>query len=260
LAQDIWPHAAPGRERPTSVPPSSARAREQAMPGMFRAVLGMVLCLAPSARGSSVVTLTDQDFHDKVNDGEGGQPWFLKFYAPWCGHCKKLVPEWDKLADMTAGQVNIADLDATVHSKIAKEFNVQGFPTLKLISGRKMYSYEGARRAEDMAAWAKGGFQKSSGENLPKDQGLFDNAIKALQEYMRSAMQVVNFIPSLLPLVFIVGFFFGILVAWMMGLASAEDARPPARPKKAVAKAAAKAEEKAQSDKDENEEDTKKEK
>jgi len=37
--------------------------------------------------------------------------WFIKFYTPWCGHCKELAPHWDKLATETKGQVKISEVN-----------------------------------------------------------------------------------------------------------------------------------------------------
>lgn len=59
---------------------------------------------------------------------------FVKFFAPWCGHCKKMGPDWEKLAEKlsnTHKDVMIADVDCTVDKDICSNHNVEGFPTLK---------------------------------------------------------------------------------------------------------------------------------
>ena len=80
---------------------------------------------------SDVVILTDANFDELVyqNDEED---WFIEFYAPWCGHCKKLKPEWEELATKMRRKVKIGKVDATANKKLEKRFNIEFFPTLKL--------------------------------------------------------------------------------------------------------------------------------
>lgn len=59
---------------------------------------------------------------------------FVFFHAPWCGHCKRLVPQWEKLALSYANndKVIIAKIDATANDVDDGYTDIQGFPTLRL--------------------------------------------------------------------------------------------------------------------------------
>ena len=83
------------------------------------------------------VVLDHTNFSQLVNDGEknlanNGNGWFVKFYAPWCGHCKKLAPVWDEFAEKHSSRVNVAKMDCTdeANRPICGQYNVKGFPTL----------------------------------------------------------------------------------------------------------------------------------
>lgn len=76
-----------------------------------------------------------------------GKLLFAKFYAPWCGHCKRLAKTWGELAEAFDGDKNveIAHVDCTVVGDVCRKLEIRGYPTLKVFSGGKHILYSGSR-------------------------------------------------------------------------------------------------------------------
>lgn len=78
----------------------------------------------------------------------------VKFYAPWCGHCKKMAPDFKEAATELKGKAQLVDLDATVEKDLAQKYEIRGFPTLKLFSkGELLSDYKGGRTKEDLVKY-----------------------------------------------------------------------------------------------------------
>jgi len=82
--------------------------------------------------------------------------WLMKFYAPWCGHCKKLEPIWKHVAQsLIEAPIRVGRVDCTRFSKVATEFSIKGFPTIMFLKGDDVYTYDGDRTREDIVAFAR---------------------------------------------------------------------------------------------------------
>jgi protein disulfide-isomerase-like protein len=83
-------------------------------------------------RKSYVVDLDFSNFAEYIKNNDYV---FVEFFAPWCGHCRNLAPIWEQLAsnfDSEGSTVKIAKVDAAQDTLLAQEYDIQGFPTLKL--------------------------------------------------------------------------------------------------------------------------------
>lgn len=143
---------------------------------------------------AGVVELTSMDFDMRLQGGKE-RPWFVKFYAPWCGHCQRMASDWEKLASNLDGSIYVARVDAIREKELASEWGVEGFPTLKLISSEKVYTYQGPRTADKLEAWARTGWKSDFSDALPgKETDVVLLTGKTFEERLTSDLDVYWFV------------------------------------------------------------------
>uniref|UniRef100_A0A8C9TJD1 Protein disulfide-isomerase n=1 Tax=Scleropages formosus TaxID=113540 RepID=A0A8C9TJD1_SCLFO len=145
-----------------------------------------LLGIAVLAAGSDVLELSDSDFDYTVAEHE---TMLVEFFAPWCGHCQKLAPEYESAATQLKGTVPLAKVDCTVNSQTCGRFGVNGYPTLKIFrNGQEASAYDGPRSAEGIVSYMK----KQAGPNstpLHSQEGLdtfinnFDASVVGKEKY-----------------------------------------------------------------------------
>lgn len=107
------------------------------------------LFLALAASSATAIELTPDNYAAETD----GKSVFIKFFAPWCGHCKKLKPDWDKLMEEFSSSATqlVADVDCTADGKpLCDENGVKGYPTLKWGDPSDLQDYAGGRTLDDL--------------------------------------------------------------------------------------------------------------
>eukprot|EP00635_Sarcinochrysidales_sp_CCMP3193_P008451 CAMPEP_0118919988 /NCGR_PEP_ID=MMETSP1166-20130328/18837_1 /TAXON_ID=1104430 /ORGANISM="Chrysoreinhardia sp, Strain CCMP3193" /LENGTH=220 /DNA_ID=CAMNT_0006860523 /DNA_START=92 /DNA_END=754 /DNA_ORIENTATION=- len=120
------------------------------------------------------VELTPETWDSAVD----GKTVFVKFFAPWCGHCKKMKPAWDSLMKEYDGHATklIADVDCIKEGKpLCDQHGVKGFPTIKYGDPADLQAYEGGRDDKSLKKFAE---EKLTPMCSPKNMDLCDDAKK----------------------------------------------------------------------------------
>ena len=106
----------------------------------------IALAAATSVLGSDVHDLKTDTFKDfiKANDLV-----LAEFFAPWCGHCKALAPEYEEAATaLKEKNIPLVKVDCTEEADLCKDYGVEGYPTVKVFRGPdNIKAYGGARKA-----------------------------------------------------------------------------------------------------------------
>ena len=106
----------------------------------------------PNYVGSSV-DLTPESFQKLVTTTQ--DPWFIKFYAPWCHHCQAMAPNWAQMAREMQGKLNVGEVNCDVQKRLCKDVHVRAYPTIHFFRGGERVEYDGLRGFGDLVSFAK---------------------------------------------------------------------------------------------------------
>ncbi|PIN09703.1 Protein disulfide isomerase (prolyl 4-hydroxylase beta subunit) [Handroanthus impetiginosus] len=108
---------------------------------------------APEVDETHVVVLKESNFSEFIQKNRFVM---VEFYAPWCGHCQALAPEYAAAAaELKDEAVALAKVDATEEAELSQKFDVQGFPTLYFFVDGLHKPYPGQRTKDAIVSWLK---------------------------------------------------------------------------------------------------------
>ncbi|XP_073032446.1 protein disulfide isomerase-like 1-4 [Primulina eburnea] len=108
---------------------------------------------APEMDETRVLVLKESNFSEFLQKNRFVM---VEFYAPWCGHCQALAPEYaEAAAELKDEEVVLAKIDATEETELAQKFDVQGFPTLYFFVDGIQKPYTGHRTKDSIVSWLK---------------------------------------------------------------------------------------------------------
>ncbi|KAG7345953.1 thioredoxin [Nitzschia inconspicua] len=100
------------------------------------------------------IDLTKETFPQALEDPMN-KFWFFKFYAPWCGHCKRMTPVLQTIAPKVKGKMAIGKIDCTKQKPLCNEYGVRGFPTLMYSINGEFFDYHGGRDEKSLLKFAE---------------------------------------------------------------------------------------------------------
>ncbi|KAH0570007.1 Protein disulfide isomerase [Spironucleus salmonicida] len=96
-----------------------------------------------------VSSLTPENFTQAT-----AAPSLIKFYAPWCGHCKQLAPEYEKLSNLDL-PFGVFEVDCSQFQSLCEVNKIAGFPAVMFIFNGNSHLYDGDRQAQKIVSWTE---------------------------------------------------------------------------------------------------------
>lgn len=142
------------------------------------------LALLTFVAASSAIELTPTTWDDETS----GKTVFVKFFAPWCGHCKAMKPAWDTLMEEyeASDTVLVADVDCIGAGKdLCEKVGVKGFPTIKWGDPTALEDYQGGRDVKALREFAN---ELKPMCNVATHENCEDHQIKIVKDFKDTPM------------------------------------------------------------------------
>ena len=98
----------------------------------------------------------NKELMKKGSDDDGNEADIYYFFTEWCPYCKKARPIWDNLKEQYNNKLfngktlNFKEVDCEKNEKLADQFNIEGYPTIKLVKGNQVVDYDAKPDAESL--------------------------------------------------------------------------------------------------------------
>ncbi|XP_044159023.1 dnaJ homolog subfamily C member 10 [Bufo gargarizans] len=125
-------------------------------------------------RNPSVVTLTPETLKELVKGRSRDEIWMVDYYAPWCGPCQALMPEWKRMARHLSGLINVGSVDCQKYSSLCSKEYVQSYPEIRLYPANRdnpnyYQTYNGWQRdSYSLKSWGLSYLPKIATELTPE--------------------------------------------------------------------------------------------
>lgn len=172
-----------------------------------------LVCLSQAEK----LSLTADNFDSVIH----GQPIFVKFFSPHCGHCKRIAPVWDKLAGAAPAypqSFSVGEVDCTAEKKLCDRFGIRGVPSLIYFRDDKLYKYAGDREFNNLLKFGAGDYKLAQEtSDIPPDggEGVVEAAKYNVIKFVKDLHAVLRFNLWVALAILLVGFIFGVLVTFL---------------------------------------------
>ncbi|GAB7364786.1 hypothetical protein MBLNU230_g5583t1 [Neophaeotheca triangularis] len=140
--------------------PAKGESTEEIKPKVLTTKPAEVSRVTPNPSGKSV-PLSAENFQRQVTMTH--EPWFIKFYVPWCQHCQALAPSWQGMARQMQNSLNVGEVNCDQNKHLCRDVKVSGYPTLLFFRGGERIEYDGLRGLGDLINFANSAVAVSEG-------------------------------------------------------------------------------------------------
>ena len=125
------------------------------VPKLAMARLAALFSLLLASSAEAKVDVFSSATFDANVVASNDQMWLVYFFAPWCGHCKRLAPVVEEVAELPEfAKIRCAKVDCTVDKALCSRYNVSGYPSIFFMQGGRTWDYKGSRTKPGLLALA----------------------------------------------------------------------------------------------------------